>query len=186
MRVLRVTWTRPSAAAFMLAAAGVVARLFVLPEMVRAFDATSQGRTGMETYDDLLVRVEQRAPGFGGMFIDSDGRLAVYLLDATQLSAAHSAIEAVFGPNQIPAAGVRPEQGQYSVSQLEAWTKRAGGLLSMSGVTMVDLDDAKNRVTVGIEDRSRRHQVEERLSALGIPRKAVLIEVIGQIRPVTY
>jgi hypothetical protein len=31
----------------------------------------------MERYDDLLVRVEQQVPGFGGMFMDREGRLAV-------------------------------------------------------------------------------------------------------------
>jgi len=80
---------------------------------------------------------------------------------------------------------VRATQGRYTVSQLKAWTKRAGDLLRMSGVTMVDLDDAKNRLTIGIENRSHPRQVEQRPSALDIPRKAVLIEVIGQIRRVT-
>jgi hypothetical protein len=46
----------------------------------------------MERYDDLLVRVEQQVPGFGGMFIDREGRLAVYLLDKSQLGAARAAI----------------------------------------------------------------------------------------------
>jgi hypothetical protein len=136
-------------------------------------------------HDDLLVLVEKMAPAFGGMFVDSDGRLVVYLLDTNQLPAARSAIQSVFGRDYVLAASVRARQGQYTVSQLKAWTKRARDLLRMSGVTMVDLDDAKNRVTVGIENRSRRRQVEERLSALDIPRKAVLIEVIGQIRRVT-
>jgi hypothetical protein len=179
---------RPAASrstlAFVLTA---VMTLGVLPPRTLAVHvAASQDRGSMQTYDDLLVLIEKRAAGFGGMFVDSDGRLVVYLLDTSQLPVARSAIQSVFGRDHVSAAGVRATQGQYTVSQLEAWTKRAGGLLSMSGVTMVDLDDAKNRVTVGIENRSRRRQVEERLSALGIPRKAVLIEVIGQIRPVTY
>jgi hypothetical protein len=155
------------------------------PATLTVRTAGSQDRQSMQTHDDLLVLVEKMAPGFGGMFVDSDGRLVVYLLDTNQLPAARSAIQSVFGRDHVPAAGVRATRGQYTVSQLKAWTKRARDLLRMSGVTMVDLDDAKNRVTVGIENRSRRRQVEQRLSALDIPRKAVLIEVIGQIRPVT-
>ena len=118
------------------------------------------------------------------MFIGSDGRLAVYLLDTTQLPAARSAIEAVFGPNLVPAAGVRALQGQYAVSQLKAWTERAGAVLKMPGVTMVDLDEAKNRVAIGIEERARTRAVEQELSSLGVPRKAVVIEVTGPIKPV--
>jgi hypothetical protein len=130
------------------------------------------------------MRVERRAPGFGGMFIDSDGRLAVYLLDIRQLDAARSAIEAVFGSSRVPVAGVRAVPGQYAVSQLKVWTERTGTLLEMPGVTMVDLDEAKNRVTVGVEEASRTDAVEQALSSLGIPRAAVVIQVTGQIRPV--
>ena len=137
----------------------------------------------MESYDDLLVRVEERAPGFGGMFIGSDGRLVVYLLDPSQLAAARSAIEAVFGAQQVPAAGVRARQGQYTVPQLKRWTEHANGMLEVSGVTMVDLDEAKNRVAIGLEDESARPRVEQALVSLGIPRAAVVIEVTGPIRP---
>jgi hypothetical protein len=137
----------------------------------------------MESYDDLLVRVEERAPGFGGMFVGQDGRLAVYLLDPSQLAAARSAIEAVFGPQRVPAAGVRALPGQYTVSQLKRWTERAVELLEMAGVTMVDLDEAKNRVAIGLEDDSRTPTVEQRVLALGIPREAVVIDVTGRIIP---
>jgi hypothetical protein len=137
----------------------------------------------METHDDLLIRVEQKVPGFGGMFIDPDGRLAVYLLDVTKLAAARSAIESVFGSSGVPAAGIRALQGQYAVSQLKAWTDRAGVLFKIPGVTMVDLDEGTNRVKIGIEDSSRTQAVEKALPSLKIPRKAVSIDVTGQIRP---
>jgi hypothetical protein len=137
----------------------------------------------METYDDLLVRVEERARGFGGMFVDADGRLAVYLLDPSQLSAARAAIEAVFGPDRVPPAGVRALQGQYSVSELKRWTERAAPVLQMPGVTMVDLDEAKNRVAIGVEDDSDTRAVEQALPQLNIPREAVEIQVTERIKP---
>jgi hypothetical protein len=142
-----------------------------------------QESSRVDTYDDLLVRVDERAPGFGGMFIDTDGRLAIYLLDTSQLSAARSAIDAVFGLNSLPADS-RAMQGQYSISQLKTWTERASVLLEMDGVTMVDLDEGKNRVTVGIANNSRSETVEGRLSSLGVPRAAVVLTVTGEIRPV--
>ena len=136
-----------------------------------------------QTYDDRLVRVDEQAPGFGGMFIDADGRLAVYLLDTSQLRATRAAIDAVFGSSGLP-KDTRALQGQYSVSQLKTWTERAGALLEMRGVTMVDLDEGKNRVTVGIDNDSRTAAVEQALSSLDVPRAAVLIRVTGEIKPV--
>lgn len=143
----------------------------------------AQERSRMETHDDLLVRVEKRVPGFGGMFIDSDGRLAVYLLNPAQLPATRAAIEAVFGTKWLPAAGVRALQGQYAVSQLKAWTERAGAVLTVPGVSVIDLDEAKNRVMIGIEDGSRTRAVEQALASLRIPREGVVIQVMGRIQP---
>lgn len=137
----------------------------------------------MATHDDLLVRVDEQAPGFGGMFIDADGRLAVYLLDTSTLPATRKAIDAVFGSSGLPADS-RAVQGQYSISQLKSWTDRANALLEMDGVTMVDLDEGKNRVTIGIDSDSRSKAVEQALSRTGIPRAAVLVTVTGEIKAV--
>jgi hypothetical protein len=137
----------------------------------------------MEGHDDLLVRVEQQVPGFGGMFVDREGRLAVYLLDTSQLGAARAAIEAVFGMDSVPAAGVRAMQGQYVVSQLKAWSEMATAILELPGVTTVDLDEARNRVAIGIEHKSKTQAVERALSAIAIPRHAVTIQVTETVRP---
>jgi hypothetical protein len=138
----------------------------------------------MERYDDLLVRVEQQVPGFGGMFVDRQGRLAVYLLDKSQLGAARAAIEAVFGVDSVPAGGVRALQGQYVVSQLKAWSEIAAAVLELPGVTAVDLDEARNRVAIGVEHKSRTRAVERALSAIAIPRAAITIQVTEKIRQV--
>ena len=70
------------------------------------------------------------------------------------------------------------------MSQLKTWTERATALLEMRGVTIVDLDEGKNRVTVGIDDDSRTEAVERALSSLNVPRAAVVITVTGEIKPV--
>lgn len=144
----------------------------------------SQNATKMETHDDLLLRVERAAPGFGGMYVDKDGRLALYLKDPAQLPAARAAIETVFGPGSIPAAGAHAVAGQYTMSELAAWTRRAGRLLSLPGVVFVDLDEARNRVAVGVEDDSRTPPVQKMLASLDIPRAAVVIETTDPIKPV--
>jgi hypothetical protein len=118
------------------------------------------------------------------MFVDSDGRLAVYMLDTAGLPTTRAAIESVFGPNQVPAAGIRAVKGQYSISQLKAWADRAGSLLTVPGVTIVDMDERRNRLVVGIDRADRTPAVSRALPSLRIPRRAVLIEVVGPIRPV--
>jgi hypothetical protein len=149
---------------------------------VMAASKTEQ-RGRVETHDDRLIRVEKLAPGFGGMFVDPEGQLAVYLLDTTQLAATRSAIETVFGTD-LPTSRMRAVQGQYVISQLKEWSERAIAVMRLPGVTIVDLDEAKNRVTIGVEEKSQIAAVEQRLSSLKIPREAVLFEVTDKIERV--
>ena len=146
MRLLSLTVALRIAVACLLTVEVALDPHLVASEIVPGGEARSQERSRMETHDDLLLRVERMVPGFGGMFIEVDGRLAVYLLDTSPVSAAGSAIETVFGPS-LTAGGVRAVQGQYTVSQLKAWTERASAVvLDVPGVTMVDVNEAKNRV----------------------------------------
>ncbi|MBI3951075.1 MAG: hypothetical protein HY314_11555 [Acidobacteria bacterium] len=139
-----------------------------------------------KTFDDLLVEVAKRAPGFGGMFIDEEGALSVYLLDVTQKATAEAAIAAVFGPDRIPPSGIRVLQGQYSFVQLKQWHDRLSPtVLARPGVILTDIDEAKNRLRVGVEKLELAKQVEEELTKLDIPRKAVLIEVTEPVKPLS-
>jgi hypothetical protein len=177
---------RIAAPPFLLTCVAVTAlAAVVLPRViVTARDAPSQDVTSMETHDDLLLRVERAAPGFGGMFIDRDSRLTVYLMDGAQLPAARAAIESVFGQAIIPAAGLRAAAGQYTVSQLAAWTQQAARVMELPGVTLVDLDEARNRVAIGVDHRSRTQAVQQVLRSMNIPLAAVVIDITEPIRPV--
>jgi hypothetical protein len=136
----------------------------------------------METYDDRLVRVERKAPGFGGMFTGEDGRLVVYLIDPSKIGDARSAIESVFGASHVPAAGVLAVRGRYTVSQLKRWAERVTELLEIPDVSIVDLDETRNRVAIRLVDASGAAAVDKALKSLKIPREAVVVEVIGPIR----
>jgi hypothetical protein len=59
----------------------------------------------------------------------------------------------------------------------------ATAILELPGVTTVDLDEARNRVAIGVEDKSRTRAVERALSAIAIPRHAVTIQVTETVRP---
>jgi hypothetical protein len=135
----------------------------------------------METEDDRLVRVERGLPGFGGMFLGGDGRLVVYLLDPSRIPAARAVVESVFGPGRVPAAGVRAVRGRYTISQLKRWAERAAALFEIPGVTFVDMDEARNRVAIGLDDAARTAAVLRALRSLHIPQAAVVLDVKGSI-----
>jgi hypothetical protein len=152
---------------------------------VRSETMQPQPTQGSEekTFDDLLVEIGKRVPAFGGMFVDTDGKLAIYLLDTTQGAAAEVAIAAVFGRERIPPGGIRVLQGQYSFLQLRDWYDGMGAVLGVSGVTVTDIDEGRNRLLVGLVHMDKRGLVEQELGKLGIPLEAVVIEETGPIIP---
>lgn len=138
-----------------------------------------------KTYDDLLADVAERAPGFGGMFINEEGSLSAYLLDTSQRAAAETAIAAVFGPERVPPGGIRVLQGKYGFQQLKAWSDRMGVVSEIPGVILTDIDEGRNRLVVGVEKIALRRLVEEKLRELGIPPEAVLVEETGPVIPLS-
>ena len=148
-----------------------------------------RGDTGLsqewrETLDEKLAKVAERAPGFGGMFFcDDEGTiggafLCLYLTDPSWQQEAETAIKEVFGAEYLKHR-VKVLQGTYDFRELKAWHERMMDVLSIPRVTMTDIDESKNRLTVGLEDlgdRQLRNAVELRLVRLGVPLEAVTFE----------
>lgn len=139
----------------------------------------------VQTIDDLFAKVARRVPAFGGMFLSDDGQvLQVYLTDlkAEVVSAVEAAIAAVFGSESIPQGGIRAIRGQYGFLQLKGWHDRMYMvLLTLPGVTLTDIDDARNRLLIGVEKMEMLELVEQELAKLGIPGEAFIIEQAGPV-----
>ncbi|MBI4408603.1 MAG: hypothetical protein HY561_02765 [Gemmatimonadetes bacterium] len=121
-------------------------------------------------------------PGFGGYFLDEQGRPTVYLTDLAQAGRA----QRVLAPavlQQGRGAAVQVRQGKFTYRQLHGWHTRAfPEVLSLPGAVFTDLDEARNRVTIGVESRGAVGSVEGVLARSRIPREAVRIEVVEPIR----
>jgi hypothetical protein len=70
---------------------------------------------------------------------------------------------------------VRP--ADFTFPQLAAWPERATDeALGLHGVEFTDLDEARNRVVIGVSSRSARETAARVLRRHGVPESAVLIE----------
>jgi hypothetical protein len=157
------------------------------------------------TFDDQLIEVAKRIPGFGGMFFDEAGTLTVYLIDADQPLSAQAAsaravrvrdtLAAVFGPDVLtrggtadpaapraPAGGpaIRFIKGDYDVLQLATWRARVDQAVTAPAALFTDLDERHNRLRIGVASPASREAVAARVTRLGIPLHAVIFE---EIRP---
>ncbi|MBI3951076.1 MAG: hypothetical protein HY314_11560 [Acidobacteria bacterium] len=134
-----------------------------------------------ETLDDQFASIAKQVPAFGGLFYDEMGQLTMYLVESEPnlQEAVDLAIEAFRKRDgRITSADlIRVLPGQYSFLQLKQWHDRLFvPVFSIQGVILTDVDEATNRLRIGVESLEIADQVEEELAQLGIPREAVIIE----------
>lgn len=130
---------------------------------------------------EAMADMARRVSGFGGLYLDSNGsRLNVHLLEPRAKGAVIAAIAAVFGPGRFP-KDVRVLQGQYDYRELIEWNDHILNVLTLPGVSYKGIDDAQNRLLIGLENEEARGRVEKALDAVGIPRDAVIIKVTGPV-----
>jgi hypothetical protein len=138
-----------------------------------------------------FAALAQAVPGSAGFFLDRDGKINVNLTDLSQAGAARAALAAMLP--RSPLAWVRPRvdlstlrvhQVQYDFFQLAEWRDRISPILfGTSDFSMLDLDEGKNRIAIGLESLSVVGSIEGELARLGIPRGAVLFEQRKKMKP---
>ena len=132
---------------------------------------------------DDPVALVRSVPGFGGFFFDREGVPTVHLRDV----GARAQVERALGP-WLSAQGIRPaslrvRRADYDWASLERWQGRATSqALAMRGAVWVDADEARNRVTIGVERGTSAAQVRSAVARLGVPSGAVIVEEVEPVR----
>jgi hypothetical protein len=140
------------------------------------------GLEPLQQPDDPIALV-RGIPGFGGFFFDRDGAPTVYLRDES----ARAQVERALGPwlvaEGVRAAALRVRRADYDWASLERWQDRAtGAALAMRGAVWVDADEARNRVTIGVERGTPAAQVRSAVLRLGVPSNAVVVQEVEPVR----
>jgi hypothetical protein len=139
----------------------------------------SADKTGFDPIqqpDDPVAQV-RGIPGFGGFFFDRDGAPTVYLRDVSERAQVERALGPWLVSQGVGPAVLRVRRADYDWASLERWQGRATGTaLAMRGVLWVDADEARNRVTIGVERGTPAAQVRSAVARLGVPSAAVVVE----------
>ena len=147
-----------------------------VPESSPAPAVASQEPEGEQA---ALARV---VPGFGGLFLDESGAPTVYLTDPGQRLSAQRALTGIARDHGFDPSALRVRKGEFTWQQLEAWFEPASrSAMAERGVVYADLDEASNRVTIGVENADAGGRARSLLRRLGVPDRAVLIR---ETRPV--
>jgi hypothetical protein len=139
-------------------------------------------RASAPTFDNKLLAVAQRVPGFAGIYYDGSGTQVVRLTPGTNANAVVTELRRAFpngrarggasrriDPQLIPAA--------YNFQTLYEWRLRADALLAGPGVVATDIDEVRNAVWIAVVDAETATLVMKSLSALGIPDDALEVVI---------
>lgn len=128
--------------------------------------------------------VARTLPGFGGLFLDESGTPTIYLTDLRQRDAARAALAGLAREHGFSPSSIRVLRGDYAYGQLATWFAHASlNALAVPGVVFADLDEASNRLRIGVENAAAASRVRGVLSELRVPAVAVVVEETG---PITY
>ena len=125
------------------------------------------------------------------MFYDANGKLNVYMTRESRLSpqASQQIIEQVRASVQARqvfaplASDINIIEGAHDFTALAELRGRMGGVFGVSGVVYTDIDEANNRVRVGVLGGTSAAEVQAALAQAGIPAGAVSVEVTEAIMP---
>ena len=128
--------------------------------------------------------IGRSVPGFGGFFFDAEGRPTVYLTDPGRRALAERALGPFLQAHGLSPSQLAVRQGDFDYSRLETWfTDVAPAALAVPGSVFADLDEASNRLRVGVEHAAALDGVRQVLAARGVPAAAAIVE---QTEPIGY
>lgn len=146
--------------------------------------AAAQLTRGPRGIESEFLQIETRVPGFGGFYVDEAGDIVGYVTDLRRAPAARAAVAEMlardpgrFRKRDGSEPAIRLRRGDFSMSQLVEWQTRILRSHSVrDGISLLDADEMRNRVRVGIRDESLIPEVERLADRLGIPRSALVFE----------
>ena len=133
-------------------------------------------------FDDPVAAARQ-VQGFGGFFYDENGRPTIYLKDTRLRASAERALGAALSAEGMSASALVVRQADFDWASLERWQGQAASeVLAQRGTVYVDADESRNRVKIGVERGTSAAQVRAAVERLGVPAKAVTVEVVEPFR----
>jgi hypothetical protein len=136
---------------------------------------------GMQAPD--LATLARTVPGFGGFFLDQ-GVPTVYLTNPADRGPVERALGDFARARGFLPAQIQVLRGRFAYGDLDRWFQRISyEVFAQGGVVFVDLDEAANRVLVGIEPGASHANIRALAARLGVPAEAL---VVRETEPIAY
>lgn len=122
--------------------------------------------------------------GFGGFFFDAAGTPTIYLTDPRSRGQVERALGPFLQARGLSSSQLQVRRAAFDYARLEGWfAVLAPAALAVPGAVFADLDEASNRLRIGVEHAAALNGVRQILAARGVPATAVVLE---QTEPIRY
>ncbi|HEX2204963.1 MAG TPA: hypothetical protein VHG91_16760 [Longimicrobium sp.] len=136
----------------------------------------------LRTPDQEFARASRaEAPGFAGFYLREDGTPVIRLVDQKQRGAVQRYLAQELAVARRGRHAGAPgqavfEAAKHDFAQLLGWAESLEPMLKRGDVYLIDVDEVKNRVHLGVADANAIGAVRAEAARLGIPAEAVHAE----------
>ena len=115
------------------------------------------------------ARLGAELPEFGGLFLDDAGNATVYVTDMGKAEEVRARLGGLAREHGLSVDDIQVAQAQFSYAQLnDAFSRATHAAMPLTGSVFTDLDEATNRVVVGVDNASRINGVRTALTRAGL------------------
>lgn len=142
--------------------------------------------------EEAFAKLSIVVPSSAGFFYDRAGNLVVWVSDIAETKAAPVAILGLLashaielGPEKSRVPSIVIRVGSFSFRQLAAWRDSVSNYVDNhadAGVTSLDLDEAANRITVGVLPQTPQGQLLSQFEQFGIDPGAINFRISERMR----
>lgn len=133
------------------------------------------------TRDDEFARAARaEVPGFAGYYLDVEGTPVILLKDHKQRDAAERYLAAEIEDALRGEGGYRApifRKVTHDFADLKGWFDKLTSLLPRGDVYLLDVDEVRNRVFVGVRDKAAIRAVRREAARLRVPPGVLKVEI---------
>lgn len=155
----------------------------VAPVEPPAFETVSNVAT-LEAFadDSLLADLAREEPSIGGLYVDEEGVLTVLVVNVDRAAAAARVARRLVAEGRVRGIAksfngkVRHRPARFSLIELAEWRLKVRDKVEELGALWIDLNEARNRIEIGIprsEQERVVQQLSKYLSSLRIPAASI-------------
>lgn len=137
--------------------------------------------------ESLFAQIGQQVKSFAGFHYDEEGNMVALLTDLSEESRLVEVLKPILEKRDLSArerstGRIVVKKADFPYLELSSYRQRTvGSLLRIQGIEWLDLDEAQNRIVLGLSSDRAKAEVGKVLKEQRVPERAVLFEESGRV-----